>query len=235
MPMISPRRTSPAILFFPAAFLFFFSSACDSSRPELPLPGDGGTSAEVNRGRSLPDPLKGETNPPGPALQGKARDAGRGKDGFENDPARLLERLKKDPSEEAAYQALKRMGPPVIPWILKEVRNAPFRNGTGRPSWQSRVVILLSEMGSPAVPRLSASLSDADPKVRLVSVLALASMGRGAAGAAASLEAAAKDPDERVRLAARGALLHLKPKRTPPQGPPVKIRDGKGREVHSRK
>ncbi len=185
-------------------------------------------------GPGRPEPLKGhpssfkDVSPPGYGTHPK-------KTGGEDDPALLMEKLKENPSGDEAFDALKKMGPRVIPWILGEVRREPFRNGTGRPSWQSRAVILLSEMGPPALPYLEAALGDRNEKVRLVSVLALASMGKAAAPALASLERAARDSDVRVRLAARGILMHLEPRGPAPLGPPVKGEDEKGRESHRRK
>ncbi len=232
-PVDDPKKRMPLLPC--AGFLaVLLLAGCDSSRPGLPAGGKGKVTppaeSEVSRPRPLEGkPLPGGKNPTGPG------ESSRGEGEKKDDPARLVERLKENPSGDEAYEALKKIGPPAIPWILREVRRFSFRNGRGRPSWQSRAVVLLSEMGRAAVPSLAASLADRDEKVRLVSVLALASMGKAAAGALTSLQAAARDPDEKVRLAARGALLHLLPPGKTPLGPPVEGRDRKGREVHRRK
>jgi HEAT repeat protein len=71
---------------------------------------------------------------------------------------------------------------------------------------QTAAANALGQIGEPAVPALSESLSDADPIVRLQSCRALAYMGIQAKDAVPALIRALSDPEQGVREAAAAAL-----------------------------
>lgn len=130
---------------------------------------------------------------------------------------------------DGAGQALARLGPAVIPHFLEEVRKQGVKAAEpGKPSWQSHAVALMSELGPAALPTLERGLYDQNRDVRLVSVLSLALMGAGAGPVRASLERALSDPDEKIRLAAVGALQKIDPPPPAPAGEPVRIEEPGG-------
>jgi HEAT repeat protein len=71
---------------------------------------------------------------------------------------------------------------------------------------QTAAADALGRIGFPAVPQLSASVSDPDPIVRLQSCRALAYMGAQAKDAVPALVQALNDPEQAVREAAAAAL-----------------------------
>jgi len=75
----------------------------------------------------------------------------------------------------------------------------------GTPS-QIAAADALGRIGFPAVPQLSASVSDPDPIVRLQSCRALAYMGAQAKDAVPVLTQALNDPEQAVREGAAAAL-----------------------------
>jgi HEAT repeat protein len=123
---------------------------------------------------------------------------------------------------EKAAAAIRAIGPKAVPILLRKIHTPPLyprvypilpielQCRLPQPDSgflvRNRAVHAISLLGHAAVPNLVRFLTDANSDVRQVVLRSLAFMGVDADSAAVAVSKLLKDPDERIRMAALGAL-----------------------------
>jgi HEAT repeat protein len=119
---------------------------------------------------------------------------------------RLVEKLEKNTEQDDYWltSTLQRLGRAATPAVPAMIRAAVRRSDGELP--ETAYLMAIKHVGPAAVPDLTASLEDRDPKVRLAAVMALEDIKPRTDAMQAALARAADDPDPGVNRWAKGAL-----------------------------